>query len=146
MAFTDSDGQSFRLEQLFGKPLILLLSYYGCDGTCPTMNMELAKVLAKVDRYRLGTDYRVLTVSFDKRDSSGTAAEFLRKGLAVNPDGIDANFFYGDYLFRSGDYAGAEQALKKALLAPPRPARASADEGRRGEINQLLQKVAEKRR
>ena len=79
VSFTDSDGQSFRLEQLFGKPLILLLSYYGCDGTCPTMNMELAKVLAKVDRYRLGTDYRVLTVSFDKRDSSGTAAEFLRK-------------------------------------------------------------------
>ncbi len=74
------------------------------------------------------------------------AAEFLRKGLAVNPDGIDANYFYGDYLFRSGDYTGAEQALKKALLAPPRTARASADEGRRGEINQLLQKVAEKRR
>jgi protein SCO1/2 len=78
-AFTDSEGHGFRLEQMFGKPLILLLSYYGCDGTCPTMNMELAKVLAKVDRFRLGTDYRVLTVSFDKRDSSSTAAEFLRK-------------------------------------------------------------------
>ena len=79
VGFTDSEGQSFRLGQMFGRPLILLLSYYGCDGTCPTMNMELAKVLAKVERFRLGTDYRVLTVSFDQRDSSSTAADFLRK-------------------------------------------------------------------
>ena len=75
----DSDGRAFSLAQMFGKPLILLLSYYGCDGTCPTMNAELAKVLGKVDRFRLGSDFLVLTVSFDRRDSPGTAAEFLRK-------------------------------------------------------------------
>jgi protein SCO1/2 len=37
---------------MMGKPLILLLSYYGCDGTCPTMNAELAKVLEKVDAFQ----------------------------------------------------------------------------------------------
>lgn len=74
------------------------------------------------------------------------ALELLRKGLTVNPDGIDANYFYGDYLFRSGDLAGAEQALRKAIKAPPRPGRALADEGRKVEIEVLLQKIADKRR
>ncbi len=74
------------------------------------------------------------------------ALEFLKKGLAANPDGIDSNFFYGDFLYRSGDYAGAEQALRKALKAPPRPGRAVADEGRKGEIHELLRKISEKRR
>lgn len=83
----DSNGATFSLGEMFGKPVILLLSYYGCDGTCPTMNMELSKVLAKVDRFRLGSDYRVLTVSFDARDSSATAADFLRKTGAASGEG-----------------------------------------------------------
>jgi len=83
----DSSGANFALGEMFGKPLILVLSYYGCDGTCPTMNMELARALAKVERFRLGSDYRVLTVSFDARDSSATAADFLRKTGAVGSGG-----------------------------------------------------------
>lgn len=71
------------------------------------------------------------------------AEEFLKKGLAVNPDGIDPNYFYGDYLLRQGDYAGAERYLRKALQAPARPGRKLADEGRRGEIRELLNKIAE---
>lgn len=74
------------------------------------------------------------------------ALELLKKGLAVNPDGIDPNFFYGDYLFRKGDYAEATRALNKALQAPPRPGRKVADEGRRAEIQQLLDKIAAKRK
>lgn len=74
------------------------------------------------------------------------ANELLKKGLAVNPDGIDPNYFYGDFLFRSGDLDNAERALKKALAAPPRPGRKLADEGRRREIGQLLDKIAEKRK
>ena len=74
------------------------------------------------------------------------ALEFLKKGLAANPEGIDPNFFFGDFLFKNGDYANAEQALKKALKAAPRPGRELADEGRRGEIESLLQKIAEKKK
>ena len=50
----------------------------------------------------------------------------------------------GDLLYRKGDYAGARNALDKALKAPPRPDRAVADEGRRKEIEELLAKVREK--
>ena len=74
------------------------------------------------------------------------AQEFLKKGLAINPHGIDPNFFYGDYLYRKGDYEGAEQFLRKALQAAPRPGRKLADEGRRGEIQQLLEMIAYKRK
>ncbi len=74
------------------------------------------------------------------------ALELLRKGLAANPGGIDPNYFLGDYLYRTGDYAGAEEALKKALEAPPREGRKLADEGRRKEIAELMAKVREKKR
>jgi tetratricopeptide (TPR) repeat protein len=73
------------------------------------------------------------------------AQALLKQGLALNPNGIDPNYFYGDFLFRLGDYDGAEQALLKALHAPPREGRAIADEGRRREVNELLEKVREKR-
>jgi protein SCO1/2 len=80
---TDTEGRHFRVAEMMGKPLILLLSYYGCDGTCPTMNAELAKVLEKVKRFELGKDYRVLTVSFDKRDTVATAQDFMAKSAGV---------------------------------------------------------------
>jgi tetratricopeptide (TPR) repeat protein len=74
------------------------------------------------------------------------ALELLQKGLEINPDGIDPNYFYGDFLLRTGDHAGAERALRKALQAPPREGRQLADEGRRSEVTALLEKVRERKR
>ncbi|THC46660.1 hypothetical protein [Massilia sp. Mn16-1_5] len=74
------------------------------------------------------------------------AQEFLKKGLAANPDGIDPNYFYGDYLYRKGDFDGAERFLRKAMQAPARAGRKLADDGRRGEIAQLLDKIAQQRK
>lgn len=51
-----------------------------------------------------------------------------------------------DFLYRSGDLDGAERAAKKALAAPAREGRAIADEGRRQEINELLARIAKKRK
>lgn len=72
------------------------------------------------------------------------ALEMLKAGLALNPEGIDPNFFMGDYLYRKGDFAAARTALAKGLAAPARPGRALADEGRRKEIEELLAKIREK--
>jgi protein SCO1/2 len=77
--FEDETGANFALADVLGKPVILVLSYYGCDGTCPTMNLELASALGKLDRFKLGQDFRVLTVSFDSRDTARTATEFLKR-------------------------------------------------------------------
>ena len=66
------------------------------------------------------------------------ARELLQKALALNPDGLESNYFYADFLVRQGDRDGARRALDKALKAPPRPGRALADQGRRKEIEALL--------
>ncbi|MFZ9813360.1 MAG: hypothetical protein ACO3DD_09805 [Burkholderiaceae bacterium] len=72
------------------------------------------------------------------------AEQFLKKGLSVNPQGIDANYFYGDFLFRKGRLLQSKEYLQKALAAPDRPGRALADEGRRQEIQKLLGQIAQK--
>lgn len=77
--FRDANGQRFTLGEVLGKPVILVLSYYGCDGSCPVVNQNLAQALEKVTRFRAGRDYRVLTVSFDRADTVDTAAQFADK-------------------------------------------------------------------
>lgn len=62
----------------------------------------------------------------------------LEAGLALNPDGIDSNYFWADFLHESGKDGEARAALERALAAPPRPGRESADAGRRAEIEALL--------
>ncbi|WP_022960775.1 tetratricopeptide repeat protein [Halopseudomonas pelagia] len=66
------------------------------------------------------------------------AAELLQKALALNPDGIDSNYFWADYLIVQKRYAEAKAALLKAQAAPPRPGRELADKGRQQEIRERL--------
>jgi tetratricopeptide (TPR) repeat protein len=66
------------------------------------------------------------------------ARSYLQKALQVSPNGIDPNYFMGDYLLRQRDYQGAIRHLEKAIIAPPRPGRETADRGRRDEARQLL--------
>ena len=66
------------------------------------------------------------------------ARELLQKALALNPDGIEPNYFFGDFLYRKGDYEAARQVLERALKARPRHERPLADKGRRKEIQALL--------
>jgi len=72
------------------------------------------------------------------------AEQLLLKALALNPDGIDPNYFYGDFLLEQKRYTEAEQALLKAQSAPGRPNRQLADAGRQQEIKLALLKVQEK--
>ena len=67
------------------------------------------------------------------------AEDFLTRALEINPDGIDANYFYGDFLYRQERYQEAAAAFEKALNAPDRPGRALADEGRRAEAREGLE-------
>lgn len=77
-------------------------------------------------------------VGFGSRDK---AEEHFKKSLAINPNGIDPNFFYGEYLADHDRVAEARTYLETALKAPPRPGRELADNGRRQEIQALLNKL-----
>jgi len=72
------------------------------------------------------------------------AEEMLKKGLSLNPDGIDSNYFYGDFLLSQDRYQDAVLSFEKALQAPPRPGRELADKGRKGEIEEGILKVRKK--
>jgi tetratricopeptide (TPR) repeat protein len=69
------------------------------------------------------------------------AKELLDKAIAINPRGIDANYFYGEYLVETGKPAEAIPYLERSLAAPARPGRDVADTGRRDEAKALLDKV-----
>ncbi|MDZ4729195.1 MAG: tetratricopeptide repeat protein [Xanthomonadales bacterium] len=69
------------------------------------------------------------------------AEELLQHALQVNPDGIDGNYFYGDFLSRQKRYAEARTYLLKAQAASPRPNRQVADAGRQKEITLALMEV-----
>jgi len=69
------------------------------------------------------------------------AKKYLQKALQLNPEGIDSNYFYGDYLIEEGQYQMALTYLNKALKAKPRSNRPLADQGRRNEIREKIEKA-----
>ena len=72
------------------------------------------------------------------------ARAYLEKALEIDPAGIDQNYFYADYLYEQGEYRRALHYAERAAHAPPRPSRASADRGRRQEIEALAEKARHK--
>lgn len=69
------------------------------------------------------------------------AEEMLKKGLVINPNGIDSNFFYGEFLAEQGRKEAALKYLNKAQQAPARPDRPLADKGRKQDIAKVLAKL-----
>lgn len=72
------------------------------------------------------------------------AESYLKKALAMNPDGIDPNYFYGDFMLEEDNYAEAVKYLERAAAAPPRPGRPLADQGRQAEVHEKLQQARNK--
>jgi len=69
------------------------------------------------------------------------ARDYLEKALQINPDGIEPNYFYGEFLYEEGDYQNALQALNKAMNAPARLGRELSDAGQRKEIAAKIEDV-----
>jgi tetratricopeptide (TPR) repeat protein len=66
------------------------------------------------------------------------ARQYLETALKMNPEGIDAHYFYADFLAGQGEYAKALEHLNRALASPARPSRPDADAGRRKEVEALI--------
>jgi tetratricopeptide (TPR) repeat protein len=66
--------------------------------------------------------------------SNKKAKVYLEKALEINPNGIDPNYFYADFLLERGEYAKAVEYFEKAFAAPARLGREDADAGRRADI------------
>lgn len=69
------------------------------------------------------------------------ARKDLETAIAKDPNGLDANYFYGDFLVEQGEYDKARNVLVHALDAPVDRDRPVWDAGRREEVRQLIAKA-----
>lgn len=73
------DGGEVSLRSLTERPLILLLIYYDCPNICPLLGESLASSLENVKDLKIGRDYNVLVLSFNKNDTLEKAIAFRDK-------------------------------------------------------------------
>jgi protein SCO1 len=57
-------GDTVLLKDVIKKPTLLNLVYFRCPGTCSPLMWGISKFIDQVD-LQLGTDYQVITISFD---------------------------------------------------------------------------------
>ncbi|NVK18282.1 MAG: SCO family protein [Methylocystaceae bacterium] len=90
-SFIDQHGDVFTFQDRTGKPLVLVMSYYTCDGVCSSVNIELGDRLSELEktgRIKPGRDFDVVTVSFDKNDTVDTMQKF-RKFVGLDQNVAD---------------------------------------------------------
>jgi len=69
------------------------------------------------------------------------AREYLERALALDPNGMDTNYFFGDYLVTLGWGREAIPFLEQAAAAPIRPGHERADKARLADIQESLDKA-----
>jgi protein SCO1 len=95
----DQSGAEVALGRYFdGQPVILVLAYYECPMLCTLVLNGIQEGMSEL-AWTAGKQYRVLTVSFDPRDTPEAAsrkrANYLKSyGRDVGPQGWD--FLVGD--------------------------------------------------
>lgn len=157
-------GKAHKVSETFperSEPLawegLILSSWAGEKGGLGGLSLvKQAKVLCeeaiRIDGNALdGSAYNSLGVLYYKVPGwpiafgdKARARELLLKALALNPKGIDPNYFYAEYLLEVNQPSEALTYVERALSAPPRPGRQVADTGRREEARVLADKVREK--
>jgi protein SCO1 len=74
LQFTDETGKTVTLADYFGqKPVILVLAYYRCPMLCTLVLNGLAQGMRDMP-FSAGSEFNVLTVSFDPRETTALAA------------------------------------------------------------------------
>ncbi|AZZ96346.1 hypothetical protein [Pseudoalteromonas sp. R3] len=76
--------------------------------------------------------------------SDTKARELFEQSLAINPRGLDINYFYAQFLYDEREYSKALIHLKQAQAAPKRSGREKADQYRQAEVTELLARVEKK--
>jgi tetratricopeptide (TPR) repeat protein len=73
------------------------------------------------------------------------ARDILEQAVKLAPTGLDAWYFYGDFLYDQKEYSKAAEAFNHALGLPPHPDRPLWDKNRRLVIQERLDSIAAKR-
>lgn len=81
--FVDETGKRLTLGEVIDRPTIIAPVYLGCMHTCPLLLTGLAESLGKVSKIKPGNDFRVITLSFDEKDTPDIARGKKRNYLAA---------------------------------------------------------------
>src|ERR1043166_8726674 len=74
LIFRDENGSEVQLKNYLGKkPAVLALVYYRCPMLC-TMTLNSMNAAFKTLKLQMGSDFDVITVSFDPRETYELAA------------------------------------------------------------------------
>jgi tetratricopeptide (TPR) repeat protein len=84
--------------------------------------------------------YRVPGFPFGFGDND-KARQLLAQAVSLAPNGMDANYFYADFLMSQHEYAAAYKVLQHAWALPPQPKRPLWDKNRRAVIKELMAKA-----
>jgi len=84
--------------------------------------------------------YRVPSFPIAFGDKS-KARQLLEEAVRNAPNGLDANYFYGDFLYEQHEFPEAEKAFRHALALPAHADRPLWDKSRRLVIQELLAKL-----
>lgn len=103
LSFKDTEGRAVRLDELFtgDKPVLLVLAYYHCPMLCGLVLRGAANGLSDL-AWTPGREYRVVTVSFDPRDTTEAGREKRQSTLAGLHRPLASP---GDWPFLTGDEA-----------------------------------------
>ncbi len=81
---TDVNGTKVRLGSLFadGRPVLMTLAYFRCEMLCDLVLRGVADGIHDLD-WKLGREFRAITVSFDPRDTWADAGRKQSQALAA---------------------------------------------------------------
>ena len=74
LKFFNEKNDTVTLGSLINKPTILSFVYFDCPGLCSPLLDGIASVVSKMDM-KLGTDYDIITISFNTKDTPEKARE-----------------------------------------------------------------------
>lgn len=126
------------------------------DNGSPLKALELAKrardILEKVEKTNPETmdagAPTILGVLYDRVPGfpigfgdTARARHYLREATKSAPDGLDANFFYGDFLYKHGEQCEAVKVLERALTLPELSNRPLWDKSLRAAIRRILSEM-----
>jgi protein SCO1/2 len=85
LQFVNETGDTVTLGQLIDKPTVLSFVYYDCPSICGPFQSGISDVVSKVDA-TLGTDYQIITISFNPRDNPEKAREKKKNYVQQIPE------------------------------------------------------------
>ena len=84
--FTDSNGDSVRMADFLGKPVVVSFIYTSCADSCPVITQTLADA-ASVARNALGDDsFSVVSIGFDSASDSPKRMRSFAKEQGIDVD------------------------------------------------------------